>query len=247
MSYQFEIFSSTYSMLNYCEKPIVIFESHNMAFPVWGCISTTLGKIFDLISLDTHADTRPPFTKELFCNYSNVIGDAGKIFKREVLSKYNCFFDNFSCEDAYRLAVNYIAHDEHIQTACYYGYIDKYFIFCDIDGNDYQGRREIDRLDGFCATYYPKTQIAKLSKQELDKILNSDYILDFDLDYFTSKDIFKNPDFIKNISQLIKNSVCITIAREPEYFESEKNIDENLYTNEEALELLLELIKNALN
>ena len=247
MAYDFETYVSTYQTLTCNDKPIVIFESHNMAFPVWGCISSHLQKELNLITLDTHADTRPPFARELVNNYSHVIGEPGIVFKKDVLSKYNCFRNNFSCEDAYRLAVDYIAHDEHIQTACYFRYIDKHFIFCDLDPYEREGRQDMDRNDGFDATYYAKNDIQSLSHQDLELMSKEQYILDIDLDYFTSKSLFENQTLISNLTPIIQNATCITIAKEPKYFEIEKDIDEIDYTNSDALRLLLNLINNSLS
>lgn len=247
MAYDFETFVSTYQTLMYNEKPIVLFENHNMAFPVWGCISSNLQKELTLITLDTHADTRPPFARELTNNYSHLIGEPGKIFKKDILSKYNCFRNDFLCEDAYRLAVDYIAHDEHIQTACYFRYIDKYFIFCNLDPYEREGRQDMDRDDGFDATYYGKNDIQSLSQQDIELMCNEQYILDIDLDYFTSKNLFENQALISNLTPIIQNATCITIAKEPKYFEIEKDIDEIDYTNTDALKLLLNLINNCLS
>lgn len=67
------------------------------------------------------------------------------------------------------------------------------------------------------------------------------YILDIDLDYFTSKSIFEESKW--TIIELIKDAEIITIARENWYFDYCKCKTETEWTNEMALKGTLELIE----
>lgn len=55
---------SYYEKKNIQGKPIYIFESHNMALPVWGSYAAELGPL-NLITFDSHTDTHPAFNKFL--------------------------------------------------------------------------------------------------------------------------------------------------------------------------------------
>ena len=83
-----------------------------------------------------------------------------------------------------------------------------------------------------------------MADEEIQKIGSIPFILDFDLDYFTSSNMF-DAVLVNNLSFLIKNAIAITIAREPHYFELEKT--ETDFNNDDALHLLLNLIQTAIN
>lgn len=67
------------------------------------------------------------------------------------------------------------------------------------------------------------------------------YVLDIDLDYFTSKSVFEVSKWM--IIELVKDAEIITIAREKWYFDYCKGKTETEWTNEIALKSILELIE----
>ena len=79
----------------------------------------------------------------------------------------------------------------------------------------------------------------------LNNIIQEDYILDIDLDYFMSQKSI-NPNDTKVFYSLIKNSKAITIAREPKCIELCKLRDEKI-DDEYLLDILLNHIKIALS
>lgn len=242
MEYSLEM-CSFYEIKQIEQKKIIIFDSHNMALPAWGTIRQNSAVPLHLISFDTHTDTRAAFAREVIKMYSLYDKSSCEKFKTNVLSKYHCNANSFVFEDAFRLAVELVAHDEQIMVADYYDYINGYTIFCDLSEDDASWYQSDDRLNGQNATYYTKKRIEDMQDTDIEALCNSPFILDFDLDYFTYPDII-NAVFRKNVGTLIKNAVAITIAREPEYFDREK-IDEQ-FSNEQALEMLLNFIAQEL-
>lgn len=57
--------SSLYNIRVVKDTPIVIFDDHNMALPVWGTYSSRMGRSLNLVTFDTHTDTHPPFNAYL--------------------------------------------------------------------------------------------------------------------------------------------------------------------------------------
>lgn len=56
---------SMYTHLQIKNKDVYIFETHNMALPVWGTYSGKYQTEFNLVTFDSHTDTRTPFTAEV--------------------------------------------------------------------------------------------------------------------------------------------------------------------------------------
>ena len=242
MEYSLEM-CSAYKIKQIEQKKIIIFDSHNMALSAWGVIRQNSEVPLHLISFDTHADTRAAFTREVIKKYSVYDTFYCEKFKTNVLSKYHCKANNFVFEDAFCLAMELVANDEQIMVADYYDYINGYTIFCDLSEEDANWYQREDRLNGQNATYYTKNRILSMQDTDIQKFCDSPFILDFDLDYFTHPNIV-DAVFQKNVGTLIRNAVAITIAQEPEYFDREKT--DKQFTNEQALEILLNLIAQEL-
>lgn len=245
MKYPFENFPSTYELITLKEKSIIIFNDHNMALPIWGTFSNLKKKSLTLITLDTHTDTQPHFNKKISVEYGEYNKNTFRRFEKNDLSKYSCSRVNFSFEDAFCLSIEFVAHDEHIHTACYYDYIDRYYIFCDLDKSECKWHQQTDQDDGFSATYHSRNDILSLPEEEIIQMCTKDYILDFDLDYFTTRSMIDNITLLEKLTPIIKNATCITIAKEPEFFDETKQEDN--FTNNEALNKLLSIITIAIN
>lgn len=208
-----------------------------------GEFSSRNNSSYVLLTFDTHADTRPPFTGAIYSKYDCYDSTTSKKYKSDVLSKYNCDIDNYVFQDAFELALLDIKNDEHIQTACYFGYISDYHVFCALDDYERLSYQKDDQTQGFGAFYYSKDHLLSMSNSEIESLIAHPFILDFDLDYFTSKEIFSHLLFQK-MKPLIRHASVITIAKEPKYFEYERSSDK--FQNEEALGLLLDAIAKAI-
>lgn len=218
--------------------PIVIFFDHNMALPVWGNYASKINTPLELISFDYHADTHDPFATKI-----GIHDFEQEEFEKNILSKINYHIDNYCFEDVYKLSCEYVANDEHILTAYKLGYINSYHIFCELPNNEIESYQWWDRRRGLNASYHARHSIKYLTHEELEKISITPFVLDFDLDYFSTPRVFDDL-FVDKISFLIKKATVITIAREPKYFELEKT--DTHFENNQALELLLRIIQKAL-
>lgn len=228
---------AAYTVKETCGKLIVIFDSHNMAFPVWGAYSDEIGSVCQLITFDSHSDTLPAFNTYL-CKF-----DLKKDYeKRKLLSYKPLMFGSFVLDKALCIAASYLRNDEHIKAACDFGYLSNYTIIT--NDSEYQKKQQYDALEGYNCLYFSKSAW----KSEISGHMSSTpIILDFDLDYFTKVRDFADIQ-CEVLNYLIKNSAIITIAREPLYFERCKEDSEGTsFTNDCALSTLLSIIENVLN
>lgn len=239
MEYSIEI-CSQYDITTIGDKQVIVFNDHNMAIPAWGTIRQNYNAPLRLVTFDTHPDTRAAFAREICKEYHAYNNQNCQKFQKNILSLYHCHASQFNFEDAFRLAIELVANDEQIMVADYYDYINEYIVFCSLPNDELREYQLDDRMNGQNATYYSKHHIRKLPDAEITSICSTPFILDFDLDYFTSPDIIDTV-FKEKISLLIKNASAITIAKEPKYFELEKT-DEN-FDNSRALKMLLDLIR----
>lgn len=243
MDYSIEM-CSLYDIRDVAGKKIIIFKDHNMAIPAWGTIRQNYDTPLKLITFDTHADTHAAFAREVLKRYVVYERRTCDKFKEEVLSKYNCHATCFNFEDAFYLSTEMVANDEQILVADYFEYIDEYVVFCALSAEDALENQRTDHSCGLDATYYEKYKIMDFSEKEMSKLCSSPFILDFDLDYFTTPSIF-NDAFKNRIGYLIKRAAAITIAREPYYFDEGKTHES--FNNQQALDLLLNLIFEAID
>lgn len=231
---------SVYEYLQIKGKDVYIFDSHNMALPVWGTYSNRMNTAFTLVTFDSHTDTRPPFTAEIIANsYDNNIRISHPIVK-EILKGKKYKRDAFLFEDVFKIAYQNLQNDEHIQTAEFFEYIKSYHVICDLDDLEARVYESDDCVRGYDAKYHIRKNISKLDFNNIE----SPIILDFDLDYFIWDGCF-NDSFKRVITPLVKKATVITIAREQEFFDKCKI--ENDYSYENALEKLLSIIEAILN
>lgn len=237
MDYSLEM-CSLYDKRIINKTPIIIFEDHNMALPIWGTIASRLHQPLQLISFDYHADTHDPFAGAVGPHDFDL-----KRFEDDILSKVRYSIDDFDFEDVYKLACNYVSYDEQILTAYKFDYITGYHVFCSLSNDELIEYERDDRRRGINAFYHARASICNMQDEQIQQLCNNPFILDFDLDYFTTAKIFDEV-FTYKLAPLIKKASIITIARERDCFD-EKRIDES-FQNNEALHLLLDLIETSL-
>lgn len=219
---------------------IVIFDSHKMALPVWGVMSSILNVPLNLVSFDFHTDTHSPFAAAVCSNdplgMSNYSTNHAVI--KSILRNKKYKRNSFNFDDIADIAENNLRNDEHILTAVMFEYIKSYTIICAENAYTLSSYQDQDRYNGYNASYFSKNDIS-----EIKLVVQSPVILDFDLDYFNSMDDFCS-GFVELIIPLIKRAEVITIAREPHFFELCK-VD-NEYRVDEAMNTLLELLEKTL-
>lgn len=201
---------SLYKIEQIQSKPIIAFDDHNMALPVWGQWSSRLGQPGTLLTLDTHTDTRCPFCAYFSQNSYDTEMSLDHPVIKKILKDRHYKRDDFDFEDVYKLACGYVKNDEHIQTAYRFGYISSYNVVCRVNTNDLKEYERRDYLSGFDAHYYSNPEQIKNLK------INNHLFLDFDLDFFVDRRVI-NDKFKQIISPFVKNAYGITIAREPNF------------------------------
>lgn len=236
-------YQDDYEIIEIKGKTLIIFDDHNKALPIWGLLSNSLNSSCQLFTFDSHCDTRLPFTHLLSNNGEQIDKNYQKKYcVAKVLYNKKFTRNNFCFDDTYLIASKYLKNDEHIKTAFDWGYISNYNIIT--SDSEYKDCQKNDTCENYLSHYFHKNLVQENNFKEYD---DNPIILDFDLDFFTNADDFIAMKRLSSLSNLIKKSEIITIAREPKYFESCKlNKDDNLYTNQKALDLLRELIENLL-
>lgn len=227
---------SAYTNIEICGKPIILFNDHNMALPVWGTYANKTAEPLNLLTFDTHTDTRHPFGRYLSSEFNVApIIEKNKILQNHyinnLLNSYHVLLNDYYFEDAYKMAY-IIAHDEQILTSYILGYIKSYTVVHKI-GDNFD-----DRIYGYDSEYIMHNEFVSGREPKISNPL----ILDIDLDYFNQKkEIF---EFIMKVGLYIKSANVITIAREPDCFEKYKTEDD--FTVDKAEEILLEGIESVL-
>lgn len=235
---------STYEHHRIREKDIYLFDSHNMALPVWGTYSVKLQAPLNLVTFDAHADTRPPFNRFV----TNECADIGDDFMshpsiRNILRNTHYRRDDFRFEDVWRISMSELANDEHICTAVDWGYLGSYTVICDLSVDDIEFYQNDDVRRGLKACYIQRDDWGRNATSIIGQFVNLPLALDFDLDYFHCIDDL-NGEYWNSVAPLVKKSKVITIAREPNYFEALKN--NARLTNQNAQEILLQKIQRIL-
>lgn len=224
-----------YEKLTINEKPIFIFDSHNMALPVWGTFASKIG-FLHLLSFDTHTDTHPAFSKLMRDSGATPEWDYKESILNpivsDVLKKISYQKETFCFEDVYKYSCD-IGNTEQILTGVAFGYLSSYTVRCHIAGYECSEYESNDRSLGYCATY-----IADDDSRKPD--LQNPLALDIDLDFFRSESDL-DCCFENYIAPYFQRAVVITIAREPRFFDSGKT--DKHFTVEKAESLLLKLLK----
>ena len=114
-----------YEKLTINEKPIFIFDSHNMALPVWGTFASKIG-FLHLLSFDTHTDTHPAFSKLMRDSGATPEWDYKESILNpivsDVLKKISYQKETFCFEDVYKYSCD-IGNTEQILTGVAFGYL----------------------------------------------------------------------------------------------------------------------------
>lgn len=212
------------------KKDIVIVENHNYVLPAWVKWCSEIGTEIRLITFDYHMDTRPSYSHYA---YKKSGGDMAKvnsgIEQVKVYEKY--MKDKYNSVNIEEMVTDYVYHDEHISVAYDMEFISDFYCICkqkDDYSQDYKHYFMINdsfescNLENFCREAQKKK-----------------YILDIDLDFFNSEQDFK--EYNEIITEMIKGTTMITVAREHHYFEFlSQSVD---WSNDKALESLLKLIE----
>lgn len=239
-------------------KEVFLVDYHQYVLPIWAYYSLINRHPYTLVTFDYHTDTRQAFnsyahkkTKEIYKFRRTedfrikLLGSVDSTSIKKIIS-----------------ATNVLANDEFIRAAMEFGYIIRpQVITVEQTHNDY----DID--------YYITENFFNLAPQQIKPnpyegnyksllayrlnrledsyisdmkfvIPKDSFVLDFDLDYFPTKESLQ-PKEKGIIQELIQKAQFITVAREKEYFE--KTREQEGFLVEEAEILLLELIESCIN
>mgnify|MGYP006423816123 CR=1 FL=1 len=242
---------------------IEVVDSHHKVLLAWSAYRKTLNAAPQLITFDHHTDTSRPFRnyihQEMRSQNKELSEDQFLALQQDLLAKVN-----FNEPATIISAIKNLSNDEHIVTAIESQIISSAFVIAhnceNTDLNIYKQHKIICREIGFKQTQFGLNQdhdsvlnstlidsslsgFNKILRLNNDpKILDNNYILDVDLDYFNT---FKSiePQDSASFLNLVKNAGLITIATEPDYVES-CSIDKML-NSEYLLKKLLSLINTS--
>ena len=220
--------------------PIYIFETHNLALPAWGTVSSKLKIPLHLVTFDSHTDTHPAFSGHIFDETDELPEKYGleNSIIQDLLEKAHYKREDFLFEDVWQLAVGCLENTEQILAGMDFGYLSSYTV---VNRKDevHSGFEREDRMMGYNATYISRESWHDWSAE----VVQDPLIVNFDLDFFGSSSDFDNA-FRQKAVPLLKRAKAITISREQKYFEYCK--EDKSYTNEQALRQLLSLTKEAI-
>lgn len=238
-------------------KKVYIVDKHNHVFPIWLHNSRVNNKIYTLVSFDYHTDTRKPFTSyayDMVVN-ENIPYYQEHTFIENTINRIIEQINTDNLDSIIRLTIDRLKNDEHIMLSYRVGAINEFHIincsniYTDENGyyykNDIQCKYCPNRLIGDCKCtkeqeHYNNSKLSDKYIRDMNfKIPSNPFILDFDLDYFNTRDSL-NPKEKDIISRLIKDSEFITIAREKEYFDALKKEDFEVEEAENELICLIE-------
>lgn len=210
-----------------------VVESHHLVLPIWAEYRSRLECPPYLITLDHHTDTSLPFRNHL----KKMTSD---LHIQEIERKKQIEAIDFKQASTVLSATNLLSHDEHVLTAVQAGIIAGAFVVAqnarDTDIDVYKEHRvccysvsrahpssmatleECDRVLESSFLQGALDHFKNILAQEPGALplLENNYILDIDLDYFNTKKSIR-PEDRKLFLKLAKGAGLVTIATEPDH------------------------------
>ncbi|WP_322082897.1 UPF0489 family protein [Burkholderia sp. BCC1972] len=246
-------------------KDVYIVTSHHHVLQSWAEIRRSLAAAPVLLTLDHHTDTFEPFYRHLFHATRGKMGGAQTAAMEAMLPGMiaNLRYDD---EASVMDAIGKLHNDEHILTAIAAGILSRGFVInlsyetCSKPGVLYEagsicaiGCAKVPHDDECTPIRSAQVLEAVYLDHELN-VLNAmaaqdgvpaaeaePYVLDIDLDYFHSEKAIE-PDDPATFYRLVRNSVAVTIAIEPEYVADCRDEGSNI-TGETLLERMKQHIE----
>lgn len=253
---------SNLRIYSFNDKLVYVVDEHHYTLPIWANYSKSNKSSYSLVTLDYHPDTIRGFNDYSFdivlkrnpynCDYDEV----EQICVDEIEKLKNSSIDTLI------KSLKHLSNDEHIRTAYDLGYLNEYHVIncldTDFEPGSYYYKNEkcydicIPTIKtGICNCKCPDS-LFKYNMNRLEDYYFNDmefsipdkpFILDFDLDYFPTRESM-NPQNRNVIMTLIRKAELITVAREKHYFHECKK--QKGFTVEEAEVLLIEFIRSTL-
>lgn len=226
-------------LLYLADKAVAVVRDHQYALLFWAWWSLKEKRSAHLVSIDYHPDTDPPFF--MHCTQKAVARDPQRA---EALTEAGIarLLKKIDSQDLKALAARMplMNNDEQIRTAVALHYLRDYHMINAMAVHDYGDGRHYR---------VPPEFAGRLSDDAFEaagfeiEALDSPFILDIDLDYFTGRTIEfpEAPDAVFN--RLVRGAAMITIARSPAYF---RYLNHSGYTLEDCEADLLAKLKEIL-
>ena len=257
-----------YRKINWME--VVTGERHHHMLEAWGKYRKTVTEPPYLITFDCHTDFFTAFSREIakVCNerhynmaFTEILtsrspyipsSNESEIIEAKLISSLYNMKSGISSENV----IMKLSNDEHLDAAKKCRIISDIVLVCSGNVCDFPEKFanvfEVstiiqDRFKLLAETVLLNVFIRFVEETLQAKLEEIDYILDFDLDYFRSKESI-NPSCTKALYELISKASLVTIAKERDFVE-----DEGLSCADETdpgradifLEIMLTHIKNA--
>lgn len=213
-------------------KMVYIVDRHQYTLPIWAYYSLKNKQAYELVSIDYHPDTQPPFWQKMQLKAINMNVDDvdGKVEELIDARLYKVDRENAVqlIEEAHELN-----NDEHIHTAIHLKYLTTYHMLNCMDAHDFpEGKHYLidEKFFGSLEDF--------MFESVGFECPNKPMILDIDLDYFLDQS-FDSPESLDIFTKLVKRAEIITVARSVKYFEYLKR---EAFSIEECEEKLLKLI-----
>jgi len=220
------------------DKKVYIVDQHQYTLPIWAYESLIKNMSFELVSIDYHPDTNPPFWQEAY--YEAIIKDDEKVeeLTKKIIQRKIKEINPMEISEIINLP-KHLSNDEHINTAIQLGYLSDYHMLNCMDEHIY---------DVGIHYLIQKKHFSSLEDKMFEninfKFPKNKFILDIDLDYFSKMSSFKI-ESNSIIKKLVKEAEFVTIARSRKYFEYLKKPQED-FTLETCEKLCLKMISNYL-
>lgn len=203
------------------KRETIVVDSHNKVLSAWADHRRDLGRAPRLLTLDRHTDTSRPFRKYLRENQSDI--PASRLVA-EI---------DFNRPETVERAVSLLGNDEHVVAAIESGIVSSALVLAhnarDTDLATYRDHRIVCRevRDGEWDRVIESEILARaiegfgriLGEAGEKGLREGEYILDIDLDYFTSFASIAPSDETL-LRSLAEGAGLITVATEPEYVRS---------------------------
>jgi hypothetical protein len=219
------------------DKRVYITDRHQYVMPVWVAYSNDIEKPLELVSIDFHPDTNPPFWQEITLKMSMDNREEDQNYFDELLHRRIERLNRYDL-DGIVSCVDRLNNDEHINTAMYLGVLKDYHMLNCMDEHHYE-RGTHYLID---EAYYGLLEDDMFRSVGFE-LPDQPFILDIDLDYFMRQSNFlvKKDAFIQ---YLVQKASVITVARSVKYFEYLKK---EAFSIEACEQLLLDLIQSYLD
>ncbi len=227
---------SNLKILKEAGKYIAIVDRHQYAMLIWTWASNINQNSYELVSIDYHPDTNPPFYQKIMLKCINDNKEDDEEYFDYLLDLELKKVNRYDYKNLIS-KVDELNNDEHINLAMRLDVLNDYHMINCMDEHKYKtGKHYLLEGNHFGSLENDMFNSVGFS------IPNKSYILDIDLDYFNRLDNFniKDDSIFKS---LVMGADIITVARSTKYFEYLKKQD---FSIDECEQTLMELIKSYL-